>query len=127
MQRPAATNVTAKNDKSWLGRKEVAAIEGALKPGAYVQRAYLHLREQGGALPVWARKQENETTLRIIQPEIEKLTDMNGSFSRHLNKLTAIQKQALVERHLISREHAARAAGSAAVINREQSLSIMIN
>lgn len=77
--------------------------------------------------PGWARKQENETTLEIIQPEVEALPQMDGAFSRHLNKLTAIEKQALVERHLISREHAARSAGSAAVMNREQSLSIMIN
>ena len=33
----------------------------------------------------------------------------------------------LVERHLISREHAARTEGSAAVIERRQSLSIMVN
>jgi len=33
----------------------------------------------------------------------------------------------LVERHLISREHAAKGAGSAVVVNRRQTLSIMIN
>ncbi len=77
--------------------------------------------------PGWGRKQENETTLRIIQPAIESLSEFETSFSRHLNKLTAIQKQALVERHLISREHAARAAGSAAVMNPPQTISIMIN
>ena len=77
--------------------------------------------------PGWGRKQENEATLRVIQPAVESLPMLQNSFSRHLNKLTAIQKQALVERHLISREHAARAAGSAAVMNLPQTLSIMIN
>ena len=77
--------------------------------------------------PGWGRKQENEATLRTIQPAIEALPSLQNTFSRHLNKLTAIQKQALVERHLISREHAARAAGSAAVMNLPQTLSIMIN
>ena len=33
----------------------------------------------------------------------------------------------LVERHLISREHAAKSVGSAVVMNRRQTLSIMIN
>src|SRR5207244_2799486 len=41
--------------------------------------------------------------------------------------LSALEKQVLVERHLISREHAAKSAGSAVVMNRRQTLSIMIN
>lgn len=81
----------------------------------------------GHPFPGWGRKQQNEAALRIIQPAVESLPQMDGAFSRHLNKLTAIQKQVLVERHLISREHAARSFGSAAVMNRQQSISIMIN
>jgi len=44
-----------------------------------------------------------------------------------MQELTALDKQVLVERHLISREQAAKNAGSAVVINRKQTLSIMIN
>jgi protein-arginine kinase len=40
---------------------------------------------------------------------------------------SALEKQVLVERHLISREHAAKGVGSAVVMNRRQTLSIMIN
>jgi protein arginine kinase len=36
-------------------------------------------------------------------------------------------KQVLVERHLVSREHAARSSGCAVVVDRKQSISIMIN
>ena len=42
----------------WLGRQETAAVEGALKPAAYVQRAYLYSREHGGRTPPWAHKTE---------------------------------------------------------------------
>src|SRR4029079_10057819 len=38
-----------------------------------------------------------------------------------------VEKQVLVERHLISREHAAKNVGSAIVMNRKQTLSVMIN
>jgi protein arginine kinase len=38
-----------------------------------------------------------------------------------------LEKQVLVERHLISREHAAKSVGSAIVMNRRQTLSVMIN
>ena len=38
-----------------------------------------------------------------------------------------MQKQVLVERHLISREQAARGLGSAAIVNRKQTFSLMLN
>ena len=44
----------------------------------------------------------------------------------YLQDLSALEKQILVERHLIGREHAAKS-GSAVVMNRKQTLSIMIN
>jgi len=44
-----------------------------------------------------------------------------------LQDLSALEKQVLVERHLISREHAAKNVGSAVIMNRRQTLSIMIN
>ena len=44
-----------------------------------------------------------------------------------LQDVSALERQVLVERHLISREHAAKSVGSAIVMNRRQTLSIMIN
>jgi protein arginine kinase len=55
------------------------------------------------------------------------LSAMKDAFSRELGDLTQVQKQVLVERHLISREHAAKGEGSGAVIERRQSFSIMLN
>ncbi|PYJ41783.1 MAG: ATP--guanido phosphotransferase, partial [Verrucomicrobia bacterium] len=52
---------------------------------------------------------------------------MQDSFSEVLQDLSAVEKQVLVERHLISREHAAKSIGSAVVMNRKQTLSIMVN
>ena len=39
----------------WIGRSNIATIEYALKPGAYVARAY-HFQKKHGELPDWARK-----------------------------------------------------------------------
>ena len=39
----------------------------------------------------------------------------------------ALDKQLLVERHLISREHAAKGGGSALVLNKDETLSVMVN
>src|SRR5712692_7872981 len=79
------------------------------------------------AFPGWAKKAERTAILELIKPHVEELTEMQDSFSELLQELSAIEKQVLVERHLISREHAAKGAGSGVVMNRRQTLSIMIN
>ncbi len=79
------------------------------------------------AFPGWAKKAERTSILELIKPRIEELPEMQDSFSELLQDLSAVEKQVLVERHLISREHAAKSVGSAIVMNRRQTLSIMIN
>ena len=79
------------------------------------------------AFPGWAKKAERTQILELIKPRVEELTEMQDSFSELLQDLSALEKQVLVERHLISREHAAKGAGSGVVMNRRQTLSIMIN
>jgi protein arginine kinase len=44
-----------------------------------------------------------------------------------MDNLGALDKQILVERHLISREHAAKNVGSGLVLNRAETFSVMIN
>jgi protein arginine kinase len=82
---------------------------------------------QSRAFPGWAKKAERTAILELIKPRVEELPEMQDSFSELLQDLSALEKQVLVERHLISREHAAKSVGSAIVMNRRQTLSIMIN
>ena len=77
--------------------------------------------------PGWAKKAERTSILELVRPRVEELPEMQDSFSESLQDLPALDRQVLVERHLISREHAAKGVGSAVVINRRQTLSIMIN
>ena len=77
--------------------------------------------------PGWARREQRDEALRRMRPAVEALPVMKGAFSQELSKLDSVQKQVLVERHLISREHAARGDGSAAVIERKQHFSLMLN
>ena len=81
----------------------------------------------GASFPGWARKTERIELLGPLQEKVEALSQMKNAFSHELSDLTSVQKQVLVERHLISREQAARGPGSATVVNRDQTLSIMIN
>ncbi|MFV0415286.1 MAG: protein arginine kinase [Chthoniobacterales bacterium] len=77
--------------------------------------------------PGWAKKDERLEILDEVKKAVEELPEMQEAFSENLDSLTSLEKQILVERHLISREHAAKGAGSAVVMNMEQTLSFMIN
>ncbi|MBU6301978.1 MAG: protein arginine kinase [Verrucomicrobia bacterium] len=90
-------------------------------------RVRLARNVEGLAFPGWTRKNDRAAVLQGLRPVIEALPEMAGAFSRELKDLDALRKQLLVERHLISREHAAKSAGSAAIMNPRQTISIMIN
>ncbi len=79
------------------------------------------------AFPGWAKKAERLQILDEVKPRVEELREMGDAFSELLQDLSPLEKQVLVERHLISREHAAKGIGSAVVMNRKQTLSIMVN
>src|SRR6478735_1908137 len=84
-----------------------------------------NLRE--ASFPGWAKKPERVRVLELIRPAIEALPDMKDAFSEAMDSLSTLDKQILVERHLISREHAAKSAGSGLVLNRDETLCVMIN
>ncbi len=77
--------------------------------------------------PGWAKKTERLQILAELREPVEAIPAMQNGFSAGLQDLTPVQKTILVERHLVSREQAQKGVGSAVVISRDQSLSIMIN
>ncbi|PYJ85562.1 MAG: protein arginine kinase [Verrucomicrobia bacterium] len=77
--------------------------------------------------PGWAKKADRVKALEAIRLAVESLPQMSGAFSESMDNLSAMDKQILVERHLISREHAAKGVGSGLVLNKEESLCVMIN
>ena len=79
------------------------------------------------AFPGWAKKPERVKVLEQIRPAVQTLPEMKESFAESMDNLATLDKQILVERHLISREHAARSAGSGVVLNRDETLCVMIN
>lgn len=79
------------------------------------------------AFPGWAKKPERIKVLELIRPAVQGLPEMRDAFAETMDNLSTLDKQILVERHLISREHAAKSAGSGLVLNREETLCFMIN
>jgi protein arginine kinase len=77
--------------------------------------------------PGYAKKPDRVKALEVIRPAVESLAPMEAAFSETMDNLAALDKQILVERHLISREHAAKNAGSGLVLSKDESLCVMIN
>ena len=90
-------------------------------------RVRLARNVRDAAFPGWAKKPERVKVLETIRPAVESLPEMKDAFSEAMDNLGALDKQILVERHLISREHAAKSSGSGLVLNREESFCVMIN
>jgi protein arginine kinase len=78
-------------------------------------------------LPGVAKKPVLVALMEELKAAVMRLPEMKVPFSKKLEDLTLLEKQILVERHLMSCEHAAKAAGSALVLNEEETLSVMIN
>ena len=110
----------------------VSPAETALRHGPHDRivmssRVRLARNVRDAAFPGWAKKPERVKILETIRPAVESLPEMKGAFSEAMDNLGALDKQILVERHLISREHAAKSSGSGLVLNREESFCVMIN
>src|ERR1043166_2600373 len=76
------------------------------------------------AFPGWAKKPERIKVLEVIRPAVAALPPMKEAFAESMDNLSTLDKQILVERHLISREHAAKSAGSGLVLNHDESLCV---
>lgn len=77
--------------------------------------------------PGWAKKEDRAKVYEKIHPAVSDLDLMKGGFSSDLSTLEPMEKQFLVERHLVSREHAAKEGGCGTVVDEQQNISIMIN
>lgn len=82
---------------------------------------------RGFPFPGWAKQGDRVQVMDYVRPVLTELPEMVESFSEEMTQLSAIEKQVLVERHLISREHAAKGPGCATVMNGRQTLSVMVN
>lgn len=77
--------------------------------------------------PHWADKKQREESLATIRTSLEKSGYLNKAMLLELKDLDNVDKQFLIERHLISFEHARSQDSKAIFIDEEEILSIMIN
>jgi len=106
---------------------EVAQRKGPHDKIVMSSRVRLARNLRGTAFPTWAKKPERVRIFETVRRAVESLPEMAGAFSESMESLSPLDKQILIERHLISREHAARGVGSGLVLSRDGWLSVMIN
>src|SRR5436190_502014 len=106
---------------------DTARRDGPYNKIVLSSRVRLARNVKGMPFPGWAKKPDRVKALEVVRPAVESLPQMADAFAESMDNLTVLDKNILVERHLISREHAAKNAGSGLVLNREESLCVMIN
>jgi protein arginine kinase len=81
----------------------------------------------GHRFPGWCRENQRDAVLARCREALSATAAMKRSVNTPVADLTELDKQILVERHLISRELSGSKHGGGLVINRDQTVSVMIN
>lgn len=77
--------------------------------------------------PGWAKPAQRRDILSACSGVVAETPSLPGGTVLPMETLTELQKQILVERHLISRELSAKPIGSAVVVSADQTTAVMIN
>jgi len=77
--------------------------------------------------PHWANKKQSEQALKIIEGILTGVEPLKKAAFLRLADLDSIDKQFLVERHLMSLEHAQKTDHKAVIVDEEEKIAIMIN
>lgn len=106
---------------------ELTDTTGSKCPIVLMTRIRLARNLAGQPFPGWAKPAQRTAIFDSCGEAVSALSQMKRSVSVAVGELDELEKQILVERHLISRELSGAKAGAGVVINREQTFAVMIN
>jgi len=114
--------------KSIFGGKS-EMTEGSSKkcPVVLMTRVRLARNIEDRPFPGWAKPTHRKEILGTCLPAVASLGQMKRGITAELQELSDLEKQILVERHLISRELSGSSENTGVVISKDQSISVMIN
>ena len=81
----------------------------------------------GRSFPGWADKDERAAVVETCRNAVSNAPQMKRGLFVGIADLSELERQILVERHLISRELSGAKEGAGVVISRDQAISVMIN
>ncbi len=82
---------------------------------------------EGVPFPNRANKKESEEVLKNIREAVSVIEVLEDALFLELSEVDNVDKQFLIERHLMSNEHAMKPNNKALVVSRDEIISIMIN
>ena len=109
------------------GKSEMT--EGSAKkcPVVLMTRIRLARNLSKTPFPGWAKLPQRTQVLETCLPAVASLNQMKSGITAEVEELSELEKQILVERHLISRELSGAPEKAGVVISKDQSVSVMIN
>ncbi|MDQ8179476.1 protein arginine kinase [Pelagicoccus sp. SDUM812005] len=114
--------------KSIFGGKSEMTEAGSKKcPVVLMTRIRLARNLSDTPFPGWAKESRRKEVLETCLPSVASLGQMKRGISAEISSLSDLERQILVERHLISRELSSNADAAGVVISKDQSISVMIN
>ena len=81
----------------------------------------------GRRFPGWAGEEEAVRLLHDLNPVLARLETCRDPVMLEISSLNRMEKEILIERHLMSRDMAEKGKGSAVVLKRDESIAIMVN
>ena len=109
-----------KSPGCWLSMQEDTGI-------VISSRVRLARNIREAAFPGWAGESERVRLCNELRSLFERTETMAGSLFLDMAKLTALDKEILKERHLISNEMAEKGAGSGLIVSENENIAVMIN
>jgi protein arginine kinase len=106
---------------------ELTDSSSSKSPIVLMTRVRLARNLAGTPFPGWAKPSRREEIFQGCRQAVSGAAPMKRGFETPIGELSDLEKQILVERHLISRELSGAKVGAGVVISRDQTISVMIN
>ncbi len=109
------------------GKSEMTESSSKKCPVVLMTRIRLARNLSDTPFPGWAKMPQRKDVLETCLPAVASLPQMKRGITAEVEDLSDLEKQILVERHLISRELSSSPEKAGVVISKDQSISVMIN
>lgn len=109
------------------GKSEMTEASSKKCPVVLMTRIRLARNLSDTPFPGWAKTPQRKDVLETCLPAVASLSQMKRGITAEVEELSDLEKQILVERHLISRELSSSPEKAGVVISKDQSVSVMIN
>ncbi len=108
-------------------QSELTDTASSKTPIVLMTRVRLARNVAGFSFPGWAKSAQREEILEKLRSAVTALPQMKRGINVAIGELSELEKQILVERHLISRELSGAKSGAGVIISKDQAFSVMMN